>query len=306
MARISVKLVEQLNARQAGHRGSPGVCLRMALTASVGFIKARSVRAPPEDGEAKSQMLCTLAYGHAVQVALYSPAMPEDLLANRLLAVLGPEERDRLLRGAKSEPIDAHQVLHAADREISHVYFPVSGVVSLVVKMTNAADVEVMTIGNEGVIGIPVILGVVSTTMEGVCQIPGRALKVPARVILEEIRRTASVSRLLLRYSEAVMVQLAQHAACNRTHSMEQRCARWLLMARDRVASDEFPLTQQFLAEMLGVRRATVTVVAGALQKAGLIDYSRGRIHIVNRRGLERVACECYEVVRRVMKNVTA
>jgi CRP-like cAMP-binding protein len=232
--------------------------------------------------------------------------MPEDLLANRLLAVLGPEERDRLLRGAKSEPIDAHQVLHAADREISHVYFPVSGVVSLVVKMTNAADVEVMTIGNEGVIGIPVILGVVSTTMEGVCQIPGRALKVPARVILEEIRRTASVSRLLLRYSEAVMVQLAQHAACNRTHSMEQRCARWLLMARDRVASDEFPLTQQFLAEMLGVRRATVTVVAGALQKAGLIDYSRGRIHIVNRRGLERVACECYEVVRRVMKNVTA
>jgi CRP-like cAMP-binding protein len=232
--------------------------------------------------------------------------MPEDRLANRLLAVLDPEERDRLLRGARSEPIDAHQVLYAAGREISHVYFPISGVVSLVVKMTGFDDVEVMTIGNEGVIGIPVILGVTSTTMEGLCQIPGRALKVSARLVLEEIRRTAGFNRLLLRYAEAVMVQIAQHAGCNRTHSMEQRCARWLLMAHDRVETDEFPLTQQFLAQMLGVRRATVTGIAGTLQKAGLIDYSRGRIHIVDRRGLEGVACECYEVVRRVMKKVTA
>jgi CRP-like cAMP-binding protein len=231
--------------------------------------------------------------------------VPEDLLANRLLAVLGPEERDRLLRGAKPESMDAHQVLYVAGREITHVYFPVSGVVSLVVKMTNSADVEVMTIGNEGVVGIPVILGVTSTAMEALCQIPGRVLKIPARVVLEELRRTASFNRLLLRYSEAVMVQLAQHAACNRAHSMEQRCARWLLMARDRVESDEFPLTQRFLAEMLGVRRATVTVVAGALHKAGLIDYSRGRIHIVNSRGLEGAACECYEIIRRVMKKVT-
>ena len=233
-------------------------------------------------------------------------AMPEDFLANRLLAVLDPEERHRLLRGAKSEPIDAHQVLYAAGREISHVYFPISGVVSLVVKMADADDVEVMTIGNEGVVGIPVILGVASTTMEGLCQIPGRALKVPTRAVVEEIRRTAGLNRLLLRYAEAVMVQIAQHAACNRTHSMEQRCARWLLMARDRVESDDFPLTQQFLAQMLGVRRATVTVIAGALQKAGLIDYNRGRIHVVDRRGLQDVACECYDVVQRVMKKVTA
>jgi CRP-like cAMP-binding protein len=231
--------------------------------------------------------------------------MPEDLLANRLLAVLAPDERDRVLRGAKPEPMDAHQILYPAGREITHVYFPVSGVVSLVIKMANAADVEVMTIGNEGLVGIPLILGVASTTMEGLCQIPGRVLKVPAKIVLEEIRRTTSFNRLLLRYSEAVMVQLAQHAACNRTHSMEQRCARWLLMARDRVESDDFPLTQQFLAEMLGVRRATVTVIAGALQKAGLINYSRGRIHIINRRGLEGVTCECYEIVRRVMTKVT-
>ena len=231
--------------------------------------------------------------------------MSDDVLGNRLLAVLAPEERDRLLRGAKSEPVEAHQVLYTAGREISHVYFPVSGMISLVVKMTDADDVEAMTIGNEGVIGIAVILGVASSTMEALCQIPGRALKVPTRAVLEEIRRTASVNRLLLRYAEAMMVQLAQHAACNRTHSIEQRCARWLLMTRDRVASDEFPLTQQFLAEMLGVRRATVTMIAGALHKAGLIDYSRGRIRIVDGRGLERVACECYDVVRRLMKTLT-
>ena len=231
--------------------------------------------------------------------------MSDDVLGNRLLAVLAPEERDRLLRGAKSEPVEAHQVLYTAGREISHVYFPVTGMISLVVKMTDADDVEAMTIGNEGVIGIAVILGVASSTMEALCQIPGRALKVPARAVVEEIRRTASVNRLLLRYAEAMMVQLAQHAACNRTHSIEQRCARWLLMTRDRVASDEFPLTQQFLAEMLGVRRATVTMIAGALHKAGLIDYSRGRIRIVDGRGLERVACECYDVVRRLMKTLT-
>ena len=231
--------------------------------------------------------------------------MSDDVLGNRLLAVLAPEERDRLLRGAKSEPVEAHQVLYTAGSEISHVYFPVTGMISLVVKMTDADDVEAMTIGNEGVIGIAVILGVASSTMEALCQIPGRALKVPARAVVEEIRRTASVNRLLLRYAEAMMVQLAQHAACNRTHSIEQRCARWLLMTRDRVASDEFPLTQQFLAEMLGVRRATVTMIAGALHKAGLIDYSRGRIRIVDGQGLERVACECYDVVRRLMKTLT-
>jgi CRP-like cAMP-binding protein len=232
--------------------------------------------------------------------------MRDDFLANRLLAVLGSEERERLLRGAKSESFEAHEVLYVQGREITHVYFPVTGVISLVVKMTDADDVEATTIGNEGVVGIPVILGVPSTTMEALWQVPGRALKMPAGVLLEEIRRTASLNRLLLRYAEAVMVQFAQHAACNRSHSMEQRCARWLLMTHDRVEGDEFPLTQQFLAQMLGVRRATVTVIAGALHKAGLIAYRRGRIRIVDRRGLEGAACECYDVVRRVMNRVTA
>jgi CRP-like cAMP-binding protein len=232
--------------------------------------------------------------------------MRDDFLANHLLAVLGSEERERLLRSAKSEPFETHQVLYTPGREITHVYFPVDGMISLVVKMRDADDVEVATIGKEGVIGLPVILGVTSTAMEGLCQISGRALKIPAGVLLEEIRRTASLNRLLLRYAEAVMVQVAQHAACNRSHSMEQRCARWLLMTHDRVEGDEFPLTQQFLAQMLGVRRATVTIIAGALHKVGLIDYSRGRIRIVDRRGLEGAACECYDVVRRVMKRVTA
>jgi CRP-like cAMP-binding protein len=231
--------------------------------------------------------------------------MPDDFLANHLLAVLGSEERERLLRSAKSELFEAHQVLYAPGREITDVYFPVGGMISVVVKMTDAAAVEVATIGNEGVIGIPVILGVTSSAMEVLCQIPGRALKIPAAILREEIRRTASLHRLLLRYADSVMVQVAQHAACNRSHSMEQRCARWLLMTHDRVEGDAFPLTQQFLAQMLGVRRATVTIIAGALQKARLIDYSRGRIRIVDRPGLEGAACECYDVVRRVMNRVT-
>src|SRR5947207_7209416 len=147
----------------------------------------------------KSFSLCPPAYRRADAPPSHSkgrvilPAMPADVLGNRLLAVLAPEERDRLLRGAKPEPVDAHQVLYTAGREISHVYFPVSGMVSLVNKMTDADDVEATTIGNEGVIGIPVILGVASTTMEALGQIPGRALKIAARVALEEIRRTASV-----------------------------------------------------------------------------------------------------------------
>ena len=264
-----------------------------------------TVRGPQKHGKRNPFFLCTPPATSWRSRAIL-PAMPEDVLANRLLAALAPEERDRLLRGAKSESLEAHQVLYTAGREISHVYFPVSGMISLVVKMTDADDVEATTIGNEGLIGTVVILGVTSTTMEALCQIPGRALKVPTRSVLEETRRTADVNRLFLRYAAAMMVQLAQHAACNRTHSIKQRCARWLLMTRDRVGTDEFPLTQQFLAQMLGVRRATVTTIASALQKAGLIGYSRGHIRIVDGRGLEGVACECYDVVRRVMKAVTA
>jgi CRP-like cAMP-binding protein len=243
--------------------------------------------------------------GKRARTPLYFPVMSEEFLANRLLALLSPEERARLLRGAKAEPFDAYQVLYAAGREITHMYFPLSGVISLVVKMTDAA-VEATTIGNEGFIGVPVVLGVASTTLQVVGQIPGRALKIPARAVLDECRRATGLNRLLLCYADAMMVQLAQHTACNRTHSIEQRCARWLLMAHDRVEGDEFALTQEFLAQMLGVRRATVTMVAGALHKAGFIDYSRGRIRIVDRRGLEGVACECYEVVRRAIKRVTA
>ena len=244
--------------------------------------------------------------GKRARTPLYFPVMSEKFLANRLLAALSPEERARLLRGAKAEPFDAYQVLYAAGREITHVYFPLSGVISLVIKMTDAHEVEATTIGNEGFVGVPVVLGVASTTMQVVGQIPGRALKIPARVVLDEFRRATGLYRLLLCYADAMMVQLAQHTGCNRTHSIEQRCARWLLMAHDRVEGDEFALTQEFLAQMLGVRRATVTMVAGALHKAGFIDYSRGHIRIVDRRGLEGVACECYEVVRRVINTVTA
>ena len=241
------------------------------------------------------------------QSLLYFRPMTEDLLANRLLAVLSPEMRGRLLRAGKLEAFDAYQVLYTAGRQITHVYFPLSGVISLMIKMTNSDDVEVTTVGNEGVVGVSVILGVMSTTTHALGQIPGRALNVSAQIILTEMQGGDSpLSHLLRSYAEATIVQLAQYTACNKTHSNEQRCARWLLTTHDRVEGDEFMLTQEFLAEMLGVRRATVTMIAGNLQKAGVIDYSRGRIRIVNRRGLESVACECYDVVRRVMNRITA
>ena len=233
--------------------------------------------------------------------------MAEEFLGNRLLAVLSAETRGRLLRGGKSEPFQAYEVLYTAGRQITHVYFPLSGVISLVIKMTDAGEVEVATVGNEGLVGVSVILGVASTPMQALGQIPGRVLKIPAQVILDEMQNArSSLSHLLRSYTEAMIVQFAQHAACNKTHSNEQRCARWLLATHDRVERDEFMLTHEFLAEMLGVRRATITTIAGRLHKAGVIQYRRGRIRIVDRHGLEGMACECYDVVRRVMNRVTA
>jgi CRP-like cAMP-binding protein len=225
--------------------------------------------------------------------------MAEEFLGNRLLAVLSAETRGRLLRGGKSEPFQAYEVLYTAGRQITHVYFPLSGVISLVIKMTDAGEVEVATVGNEGLVGVSVILGVASTPMQALGQIPGRVLKIPAQVILDEMQNArSSLSRLLRSYTEAMIVQFAQHAACNKTHSNEQRCARWLLATHDRVERDEFMLTHEFLAEMLAVRRQTVTVIAGTLQTAGFLSYRRGLMKIVDREGLEAASCECYQITR--------
>lgn len=163
--------------------------------------------------------------------------------------------------------------------------------------MKNGQITEVTTIGKEGMVGVPVFLETDRTPLAAFAQIAGEAMRMKAQQLRAEIKRDGPVVKRLLRYTQGLMVQIAQSGACNQLHSPRQRCARWLLMTHDRVGRDEFNLTQEFLCQMLGVRRATVSEIASSLQQAGVIRYSRGRITIVNRRGLEAASCECYAVI---------
>ena len=171
-----------------------------------------------------------------------------------------------------------------------------SGVGSLVHTMTNGQAAEVGTIGNEGFVGLPILLGDERGPTSVYVQVPGAGLRMKAEIFREELERSGPLRGIMLRYAHAFFNQVAQSAACAHFHSLEQRCCRWLLMTRDRMPSDHFLLTQEFLAMMLGVRRAGVTVAASALQRAGLIRYDRGRVAILDRQGLEERACECYAV----------
>jgi CRP-like cAMP-binding protein len=217
---------------------------------------------------------------------------------NRLLAALPPEERRRLVPRLERVHLTVKQPLLEPQTPITHVYFPVDGVVSLVAVMADGATAEVTTVGHEGLVGLPVFLGAESSPILAVCQIAGDAWRLPAAAFRAAARR-APLRELLHRYTQALLDELAQTAACNRLHPLEERCARWLLMTHDRVAADHFQLTQEFLASMLGVRRPTVSVVMSLLRRAGLVRYTRGAVTVVDRPGLEAAACECYGSVRR-------
>lgn len=217
---------------------------------------------------------------------------------NHLLAALSPETHGRLAPFFEHVPLDLRQTLHTQNQPITHVYFPTQGVMSLL-KLTPGADpIEVATIGNEGFVGVPVLLGVESAPEHVFCQVPGAALRMPARAFAEALQASPELSRVMLRYTQALITLIAQSSACNRLHNVEERAARWLLMTHDRVHADEFPLTQEFLAQMLGVRRQAVNVAAGILNRAGLISYVRGVIRILDRKGLEGAACECYASIQ--------
>jgi CRP-like cAMP-binding protein len=194
--------------------------------------------------------------------------------------------------------IAAHQVLYEVDTPITHVWFPISGVLSLTVTMKNEATVEVATIGNEGLVGLPLILGVDRSLSKAVGQVPGQALKMRADLFKRALQEHSDLQDILKRYTQAIFDQITQSAACAHLHSVEQRMCRWLLMTHDRVGGDELRLTQDLLAQMLAVRRPSVTVAAGRLQRDGLIKYQRGRIRVLDRAGLENSSCECYETVR--------
>jgi CRP-like cAMP-binding protein len=222
---------------------------------------------------------------------------PERPSANRLLAVLPRAEYLRLLPHLEPVSLAYRQRLHDAHTPIPSVWFIEQGVVSLVRTTQEGALVEISVIGNEGMVGLPLLLGIESVSSQALVQIPGVGLRMPAAVFRREVRAGTPLYDLLLRYTQTLVNQMAQGMVCNRLHSIAQRCARWLLMTHDRVDSDRFLLTQAFLAQMLGVRRASVGTVAGRLQKAGLIRYSRGVITILDRPGLEAAACECYRII---------
>jgi CRP-like cAMP-binding protein len=228
------------------------------------------------------------------------PDSSASLTDNLLLAALPLAELARITSTGQVMTIKVRQPLIQPDRPIDHVYFPLSGVMSLVAIVDGQGhqQVEVATIGNEGFVGLPVFLGAVRTPGLAFAQVEGQAFRMPSGSFRAHIAPGAPLHGIIRRYAEALFNQVAQSAACNRAHSVEQRCARWLLATHDRVGADQFALTQDFLAQMLGVRRATVTDVAGALQRKGLIKYARGRLTIANRRGLERLACPCYRIIR--------
>lgn len=230
--------------------------------------------------------------------------MPERSLhvlgRNRLLELLPETDRKRLLP-AMERVVGKHgDVLFKRNKTITHVYFPLSGVVSVVIVMdSDGARVECGTIGNEGMAGLPLLHGVNRTPLEGFFQVPGEAMRMSAAAFAEEVTRNGALARVTHRYAEAFCGLLAQSTACNNIHAVEQRFSRLILMSHDRAGSDTIQLTQTFLAQMLGVRRSSVSPVASVLQRDGLISYKRGVIVVVKRHELEARSCECYLGMRR-------
>lgn len=219
---------------------------------------------------------------------------------NRLLDALSPDARAALEPHLERVTLEIGELLARAGEPWTHLYFPEGAAISLLKRMDDGSAIEVGTIGNEGVVGLPAVLGAEQCETDTVAPIPGHALRAPIDVVLAAIRIRPELMDVIHRYTQAYLTQVAQNAACNRLHDLEQRCARWLLMAHDRVGSaDVIPLKHSYLAVMLGVHRPAITHAVGALQGRGLISYRRGRMRLVDRAGLEGAACECYGIVRR-------
>jgi CRP-like cAMP-binding protein len=218
---------------------------------------------------------------------------------NRLLAALPPDSLARLRPKLTKVELPLRQILHRPEVPIGTVYFPETGWSSMLAYMEDGDAAEVGLIGFEGIVGLPVVLGDEFDDVEAMVQCPGQAFSMSAAALRQAMAEDPVLRDLLLRYALVHHGQVARTAACNGRHQTEQRLARWLLMAHDRADGDEFPMTHEFLAMMLGLRRAGVTVAAGILQKAHFIRYERGRIEVTDRPGLESVACECYGISRR-------
>ena len=231
--------------------------------------------------------------------------MPEpDQRTNRLLSLLPDSDYERLRPHLSRIVFDYRKSLYEASRPIEHVYFPIDGVASLVITTADGASAEVGTIGSEGMVGLPICLGDSDAPSSVYVQVPGSALKIDARVFRGELDRSPTLNLIMLRYAHAFFNQVAQSAACAHLHRVEQRCCRWLLTAQDRMGSDTIALTHEFLALMLGARRASVTDVLRPLQDRGWIQSKRGEITVLDRKGLESGSCECYRIITNQQKQL--
>jgi CRP-like cAMP-binding protein len=222
-----------------------------------------------------------------------------DARKNHLLAALPDSEWQRWLPQLESVSLPLGQVLYESGDTLSHVYFPTTAIVSLLYVMENGASAEIAVVGKEGIVGISLFMGGESTPSRAVVQSAGHGFRLKAQMMKSEFNRAGPVLHLLLRYTQALITQMAQTAVCNRHHSLDQQLCRWLLLSLDRLDDNELMMTQELIANMLGVRREGVTEGALKLQHAGLISYSRGRITVLDRPGLEKRTCECYAVVKK-------
>jgi CRP-like cAMP-binding protein len=218
---------------------------------------------------------------------------------NRLLAALPEAEWQRWLPQLNLVEMPLGEVLYESGGTLSHVYFPTTAIVSLLYVMENGASAEIAVVGNEGLVGVSLFMGGESTPSRAVVQSAGQGIRLEARSMKSEFNRAGPALHLLLRYTQALITQMAQTAVCNRHHSLDQQLCRWLLLSLDRLASNELVMTQELIANMLGVRREGVTAAALSLQQAGLIRYARGHITVLSRAGLEKRTCECYAVVKK-------
>ncbi len=217
---------------------------------------------------------------------------------NRLLATLPEEVHERLYPHLEEVSLLLGQVIYESGERLDHIYFPTTSIVSLLYTMEDGTSAEIGVVGNDGVVGIALFMGGETTPNRAVVQSAGYSLRMKPKVLQEEFRRGGPLQLVLLRYTQALITQMSQTAVCNRLHTVDQQLCRWLLLSHDRLDSNELTMTQELIANMLGVRREGVTVAAGHLQAAGLIHYNRGKITISDRAGLEARACECYQVVR--------
>jgi CRP-like cAMP-binding protein len=220
---------------------------------------------------------------------------------NHLLAALPPEELDRILPFLEPVHLSLGDMLYEPGQQMRHAYFPTTAIISLHYVTEAGASAETAGVGKEGIVGVALFMGGESTSSSAVVQTAGEAYRLEARILKEEFERAGPLQKMLLRYTQALLTQMSQTAACNRHHSLEQRLCRWLLLTADRSASADLTMTQELIANMLGVRREGITEAAGNLQRAGLILNRRGHITVLKRSGLEARSCECYAVVKKEM-----